>query len=89
MAQVGSLKHALQYQFRRSSLHWSKKAKNYPRVGEVWSTHRDDDNLWLILMVGRVGWKSWAFEAFNLETAELTVLHVSGVDAQKKWEKRS
>ena len=73
---------------RRPSLHWSAKAKNYPKVGEVWSTHRDD-RLWLILMVGRVGWTSWAFEALDLETSDVDILHVSQKWDQIDWEKRA
>jgi hypothetical protein len=88
MAQVGRLKHELRYGMRRPSLFWSKKAKNYPDVGEVWSTHRDE-TLWLILMVGRVGWTSWAFEVMNLETAEVDVIHCGDKFDQRRWQKRS
>ena len=84
MAQVGSLKHELQYGTRRPSLHWSKKAKNYPDVGEVWSTHRDE-RLLLILVAGRIGWTAWAFEVMDLESAEVGVIHCGNKGDQSLW----
>lgn len=73
---------------RRASLFWSRKEHNYPDVGEVWSTHRDE-RLWLILMVGRVGWTSWAFEVVDLETAEITIIHTSDKWDQKRWKRQA
>lgn len=73
---------------RRASLHWSKKAENYPNVGQVWSTHRDE-RMWLVLMDGRIGWTSWAFEVMDLETGEVEVISVSEKWNQKRWTRHS